>query len=223
MDIVAVVVAGAEHFGVGLVHCGLLGKFLMEHLQRCLFGAVEQPAEQAEHEDVAAFQNGFYVHAAVGQRGLGHRRYGHFHHLSRDSQLLDGVVGLEQRLLEPFGLEGVDVNDDYSALFEKLVALLQGGGIHGYQHVAFVAGGVHAVAYAHLKSAHAAERPLRGAYLCGIVGEGRDGVAETGRNVSENVAGQLHAVAGVAGEPDGHLVEVLNSPGGLIRSVHIVF
>ena len=77
----AVVIAGVDDFGVGFVDCGFLGEFFLEMVFCAFERAVKQPADQTECKDVAAFQHGFVVETAVGQRGFGHRRYGHFEHL----------------------------------------------------------------------------------------------------------------------------------------------
>ena len=218
--VVAVVVAGAEHLGVGFVDGRFLCEFFAEHLAGALLGAVEEPAEQSQSEYIAAFEHRLEVHPLVGQSRFGHRRDGHLDHLGRDSQFLDGVVGGEFGFAQALGAEGVDVDDDDAAGLEEAVALLEGGRIHGHEHVAGVAGSVHAVAHAHLETADAAERALRGTDFSRIVGESRDGIAQTGRNVGENVAGKLHAVAGVARKAHGHFLELAHAPGGLICVVH---
>ena len=58
-----------------------------------------------------------------------------------------------------------------------------------------------------LEGRHAGQGAGRGPDLGREVGEGGQVVAEQGRRGGEPVAGQLHAVAGVAGEPDDDAVE----------------
>lgn len=220
MHIVAEIVAGTEHFGICLVDGGFLGELFVQHFQGVLFRTVEKPAEKSEREDVAAFQHGLDVHVRVGQGSLCHGCDRHFNHLCRDAEFLDGVVGLEQGFFQAIGLEGVDVDDDHTAGLEEFVALLECGRIHGYQHIAFIARSVYAGAYADLETAHAAQRTLRGADFRGIIGECGNGVAHTGRYICEDVAGKLHAVAGVAGEADCHFLEGTDPAFGMCCVVH---
>ena len=85
--------------------------------------------------------------------------------------------------------------------------LLEGGGIHGHEHVAGVAGGVYVFADAHLEAADAAERALRSTDFGGIVRECGHAAAECRRHICEDITGQLHAVAGVAGEADDYFIK----------------
>ncbi len=198
MYIVSVIITGTEHLGIGLVNRRFFREFVLQHLAGTFFRAVEQPAEQPESEDVATLQNGLVIHTAVGQSSLGHGRYRHFHNLGRDAKLLDWVVGGELGLFQAILLERVDVYDNHPARFQELVALLQCCGIHRHKHVALVARGVHTRTHAHLETAHAAERTLRGADFSRIVGERGNRVPKPRRNIGENVAGELHPVAGIA-------------------------
>ena len=63
-----------------------------------------------------------------------------------------------------------------------------------------------------LEGRHPGQRAGRGPDLGREVGEGGQVVAEQGRRGGEAVAGELHAVARVAGEPDDDAVEQV---GGL--------
>ena len=65
------------------------------------------------------------------------------------------------------------------------------------------------------------QRPGRGADLGGEVGQGGQVVAEHGGLGGEPVAGQLHAVAGVAGEPDDDAIE-LDDLFGHDRDAYVV-
>ena len=62
----------------------------------------------------------------------------------------------------------------------------------------------------HLETRDTCQGALRGADVCGIVGECGDTVTHGGRHRGENVAGELHSVAAVAGEADYHLLQFLN-------------
>ena len=73
-----------------------------------------------------------------------------------------------------------------------------------------------------LEAGDAGQGAGRGADLGGEVGEGADVVAEEGRGVGELRAGELHAVAGVAGEADGDGFDLFDlarmSVGGAIET-----
>ena len=64
-----------------------------------------------------------------------------------------------------------------------------------------------------LEGRDAGQRALRGADLGREVREGREVVAEDRGLLGEPVAGELHAVAGVAGDPDDDPVELLDVLG----------
>ena len=205
--VVAIVVAGLDDFDVGVGHSGLFGEFVAQEVLGGGKGTVEEPADEAESKDVAALEHALVVHARVGQGGLGHRGDGHLEHLAGDAQLGEGVVGDIEGFFH-IGLgERVDVDDDYAAGLEEADVLLEGRGVHGDEHVAAVAGGVDTLAHADLEARDAGQRPLRGAYFGGIVREGRNLVADAGRDIGEDVAGQLHAVAGVTRKSHDNFVE----------------
>ena len=54
VNIVSVVVAAANHLGIGFVDFGFLFKLALQIAQRCAHGQVEQPAHQAQRKHVAA-------------------------------------------------------------------------------------------------------------------------------------------------------------------------
>ena len=56
----------------------------------------------------------------------------------------------------------------------------------------------------------------RGADFRRIVGKGADVIPKQGRRRGELRAGQLHAVAGVAGEADGDALQFLDRWGGML-------
>lgn len=198
--VVAVVEAGLKDQSVGLVDCGLLGEFVLEVTEGRFERTVEEPADKAEGEDVAAFKHALVVQPCLGQSGAGHGGDGHFDDLGLDAEFLEGLVGSEKSFPEVSFLEGVDVDDDYAAGLEEAEVLLEGRGIHGHEDVALVAGSVHTGAYAHLKARYAAERALRGADFRGIVGKCGDEIAQPCGYVCEDVSCELHSVAGVTRE-----------------------
>ena len=72
-----------------------------------------------------------------------------------------------------------------------------------------------------LEGADARQGPRRRADLGGEVGQRRQVVAEARRLAGEPVAGQLHAVAGVAGEPDDDAVELDDALHEAARSAEL--
>ena len=63
MNIVAVVVSGADNLGIGLSHCWFLGEFLLYHSHGTLNRTVKKPADESKCEDIAAFQHSLRIHA----------------------------------------------------------------------------------------------------------------------------------------------------------------
>ena len=95
------------------------------------------------------------------------------------------------------------VGDDQPAIAERVGVHLQRGRVHRDQHVGLVARGVDGGrAEVDLEGADPEGRALRRADFRREIGEGRQVVSgERGRK-RELAAGQLHAVAAVAGEAD---------------------
>ena len=112
-------------------------------------------------------------------------------------------IGRVARLAQVAAIEGVLVEDQRAALLEVAQVRLERRRVHGDQRVDRVAGRVDVVGReAELKTADAGERAGGGANFGRKVGQRADVVAEHGRRVGELRAGQLHAVAAVAAEPD---------------------
>ena len=110
--------------------------------------------------------------------------------------------------------EVVRVEDQRRALGHVGEIRLQCGGIHCDEDVRTVAGSEDVVVgEVHLEAADAGERALRSADLGGEVREGRQVVAEHGGFLGEPVTGELHAVAGVAGDADDDAIELLDVLG----------
>ena len=199
MGVGGVVEAGVHHLDVALGNERLLVELLAQESLDKAQVAVEQPADYAQGKHVAALEHALVVHAAVGQAGLNHLRHRAGHHaVGVDAHLAEVVVGGKLGLLKVFRAEAVGVDDDRGLRLCKAILCLQGGGIHGHKHVALVARGVDtARSDVHLKTRHARERALRGAYVGRVVGKRGYAVAHSGRHRGEDVAGQLHAVAGI--------------------------
>jgi hypothetical protein len=110
------------------------------------------------------------------------------------------VVGLLEVLL----VELVGVDDEGAAVFEVGEVDLEGGRVHGDEDAGLVAGRADVAAgEVELEAGDAGQAAGGRANLGREVGQGRDVVADDGRGVRKLRAGELHAVAGVAGEADG--------------------
>src|SRR3712207_9398857 len=65
--VVAVIVARVDHLNVVVGYLWLLGELVAEEVLDETEVSVEQPAHDTEGKHVAAFEDGFVVHAAVGE------------------------------------------------------------------------------------------------------------------------------------------------------------
>ena len=221
----AEVIAGLEGQRVGRGDLRLLAEFLADVLQRRLQRPPVQPVHQTQR---------VHVLAPVGVLGaeprlLGRRRV-HFVDrdlddaiLARQAAVFDRV-GLVARFLEVLGREGVLVDDDDPAIPYRLDVGPQRGRVHRDQRVHLVARGENVGAgKVDLVARDAGQRAGGGADFGGEVGQRADVVADQGRGVGELCPGQLHPVAGVPGESDGHrgkgmnrlvLLPIGSRPGG---------
>ena len=117
-------------------------------------------------------------------------------------------------LLQVAVVEGVAVHDQRAAVRQVPDVLAERRGIHRDEHVRRVAGREDVVVgVVDLEAGHARERARRRTDLGREVGKRREVVPEERGLAREAAAGQLHAVAGVAGEPDDHVVELLDGLG----------
>jgi hypothetical protein len=123
-------------------------------------------------------------------------------------------IRLVAGLLEVALGEGVGVHDQGAAARQVAEVRLQRRRVHGHEHVRGVARGEDVVVgEVDLEAGHARERARGRADLRREVGQRREVVPEHGRLAREAAAGQLHAVARVAGEPDHDVVELLDGLG----------
>ena len=124
-------------------------------------------------------------------------------------------VGVVADLVEVALVERVGVDEHRRARRQLGQVGLQRRRVHRHEHVRRVARRDDVVVGdVHLERRHAGDGAGRRTDLGREVRHRRQVVAEHGADVGEAVAGELHAVAGVAGEPDDDLVEVV----GLERS-----
>ena len=206
----AEVVAGPEGAGVGLDHLRLGGEALGDPLEGRVDGPGVEPADQAEREEVLG---------ALGVAGLDAGLLADLLGDGGHRDLVDGVgaeravgqrVGLVARLGQAALVEGVAVDDEHRALGHQVDVGLEGRRVHRHQHVRRVAGGQDVVVRdVDLEGRHAAQGAGRGPDLGREVGEGGQVVAQQGAARGEAVAGELHAVARVAGEAHDDLVQLL--------------
>ena len=114
-------------------------------------------------------------------------------------------IGVVFRLLEVALGEGAGIGDDQPARLERGEVHLQRSGVHRHEHVGRVARGVDfAAAEIDLERGNAEQRALRRADFRGEIGEGGQVVPRERGRQRELPTGQLHAVAGVAGEAHDH-------------------
>ena len=183
---------------------GLALELLLDPALGDLGGAPVQPRQDPEREQVLGA-------AGVAGRGVldlldgARRQRGHrdpVHAVALERSVLERV-GLVSGLLEVALRERVLVDDDRRAAVELREVGLQRRRVHRHQHVRRVAGGQDvARGEVDLERRDARERPGRGADLGREVRQRREVVAEHRGRVGEAAAGELHAVAGVAGEAD---------------------
>lgn len=115
--------------------------------------------------------------------------------------------------------ELVGVGDDGGAAREILQVGLERGGVHRDQHVGLIAGGEDVViGDLDLERRDTGQRALRRPDLGGKVRLGGQVVAERGGLVGEAIAGQLHPVPGVPGEPNDDLFQFRCADITLVRN-----
>ena len=141
--------------------------------------------------------------------------------ISKTRELLERAVG--QRVRRVAGLvqvllgERVAVDDQRAAGRQVDDVGLERRRVHRDEDVGLVARRVDVVrAEADLEAGDAGQGARRSADLGREVGQRADVVAEDGGGAGELRAGQLHAVAGVAGEPDRDPIELLEL--GVVRA-----
>ena len=171
-------------------------------------GRVYIQRDETEREEVLRPFGVAWLHAEFDARLLGDRRHRHLEHpVAGDRAVVERVRGV-LGLLEVALVERVLVDDQRAADLEAVQVGLECGRVHRDEHVRLVAGGGDVVVGdLHLEGGHPVDGALWRADLGREVGEGGQVVAERGAHRGEAVAGQLHAVTGVAGESDHESVE----------------
>ena len=213
----AEVPAGLEGRDVGVPDVGRLG----EACRQEPFGGADrttvEPGQQAEGEHVLGPAGILAAQPEAldrldGQRGQVDRMH---------------AVALERTVLERVGLvaglgevacgEVMGVDDERAARAEIAEVGAQRSRVHRHENVGSVAGSQDVVVgEVQLERRDPRQGARRGANLGREVGESGEVVAEGCRLLGESVAGELHAVPGVAGEADDHSVELLDLFGHCI-------
>ncbi len=185
------VVARLQGANVAFHDGGLLGELLVDPVDGHFQRPVEHPEGQAQGKEVLR------TVLVLGRQPLDVLQRLTVQRSQRD---LDDLVLLERAVFEWVDLiarlaqialgEGVGVDDDRAVGLHIGQARLEGGRVHGHQHLGRVAGGQNvAVGKVDLEAADAGQRARRGADLGREVGHGADVVAENGRRVGELRAG----------------------------------
>ena len=218
----AVGVTGVERAAVGLGDVRQAAEAIFDPVERRLEVAVVEPVDQSEREEVLG-----PLGVLVGEAEIVDRRY----RGRRDRRFNDAVAverAVAERIAGVVGLlqvargEGVLVDDQQTALGQGGEVRLERGGVHRHERVGFVAGGENLVlGERDLEAGDAGQRTGGRADFGGEVGQRREVVAEDRGGVGEAVAGQLHAVAGVAREADRDAIPFLNRRADAARTVRL--
>ena len=206
-----VVVSGLDGDFVGFGHGRiLLGEFRIQIVEGILLGTVEHPEADAQRKHVLALGDGLVVQTGLLEGFAGHGRdVGYDDVVLVEIELCQRVKGFETGLLEVLFGDRVAVDDDRGTGLEPFAVGLQGGGIHGHQHVAIVTGVEFAVvSEVDLEAGDAGHRTLRGADFGRIVGKGRGSVTEQRRGIGKERTRELHAVARISGESNDHVLQL---------------
>ena len=170
---------------------------------------VVHPGQQAEREHVLRPLGLLLAEAGVLERVGRHAGQRHADQLPALQRAVLERVGRVADLRQVPRGELVGVGDEQTAAGQVGDVGLERGRVHHDQDVGGVARRHDVVVgEVQLEGADARQRARRRPDLGGEVGQRRQVVAEARRLAGEPVAGQLHAVAGVAGQPDDDAVEL---------------
>ena len=221
----AEVVTGVEGRDVRLEDLLPAAELALEPVERDVDGAVVHPRHEPEREHVLRALGLLLADTDALDRPHRDRR----HRDAVDLVAVEGAVGrgigLVAGLLQVALGEGVLVEDDRAAAGDGRQIRLQRRGVHRHEDVGVVTRRRDvARGELDLEGGDAVHGAGRGADLGREVRQGREVVTEDRGRVREAVAGQLHAVAGVPGEPDDDVVAFLDGlghssgSGSLLRS-----
>ncbi len=207
----AVRVPGLERGDVGVADVGLAREFAGQEVEGALLGTAVQPGEQAQREHVLGARG---ILAAQPERG--HRGHGQpgqvegVHLVAVEGAVLQRVGGVADLGQVAIGEVG-GVGQDHRPPGQVVQVRLQGGRVHHDQDVRTIAGGADVeVGEVHLEAGDAGDGSRGCPDLGREVRQGGEVVAQLSGVGGEPVAGQLHAVPGVAGETDDDPIDAAN-------------
>ena len=204
-------VARVEGDPVRLRDLGPLPELALDELERRLGRAAVEPRHEAEREEVLRALRLARRHLGALDRLDGHGRERDGHEVVVAERPVLERARRVAGLLEVAVAERVGVDDQRAAARQVLEVRLQRRRVHRHEHVGLVARREDVVVgEVHLEAGDAGQRAGRRADLGGEVREGGEVVADERRLGREAVAGQLHTVAGIAGEPDDDVIELLD-------------
>ena len=203
--------SGLEGGDVGIANLRLGGELAGQELLGGAERTPVQPGQQPQGEHVLG-SFGVLAAQAEGLDG-GHGQTGEVQ--------LDDLVGLQgavvtrilgvSDLLQVLRGELGGIKDDEAAAAKIAEVGGQGSRVHGHQDVGLVAwGGDVVIGEMHLEARDAGDGALGSTNLGREVRQGGDVIAMDGGLSGEAVTGQLHAVAGIAGESNDDSVEGLD-------------
>ncbi|GBD42502.1 hypothetical protein HRbin39_01896 [bacterium HR39] len=206
-------VAGAQRGEIGLQHVRPVAEAPARPLLDGREVAVEHPEDQPEGEEVLGAQPLAHAEPGLGRgllRELGDVDPDHPVGIER---AVGARVALEAGLAQMALGEAAGIQDDDGAGLEKRQVHFQRRRIEGHQHVGPVTHGADAAAAeVDLVGGDAVGGARRRADLGGIVGISLETVARERGGEGEEVAGELDAVAGIAGEAHHRRLEFQHLP-----------
>ena len=170
-----------------------------------------EPRDEPEGEEVLGPVGITRLHAERQGGLLGERGHRHLDHLVARQAAVGERVGGRPGLGQAALVEGVGVDDEHAAALQAPQIGHERGRVHGHEDVARVTGrGDVVVGDVHLEARHAHDGARRRADLGREVGQRAQVVAEGSAHGGEPIARELHAVAGVPGEPDDDAIQELS-------------
>ena len=205
------------------ISCSLPRNFRSNPPQGGLQRPAVHPVEDAQGEEVLAAVNlaGGQARVLEGLGGEPADVQGD-DPVSVEAPVVEGALGVAGHL-EVLGDEAAGVQHQGAAGLHVAEVPLEGGGVHGHQHVEVVTGGEDLGAgEVELEPGDPSQGPGRRPDLGRVVGESGQVVADQGTGVGELGPGELHPIAGITGETDDYRVQgfdffVAGGPRGRCR------
>ncbi len=206
---------GLERGEVGVAHLRAGRELLLDPLERRVDRPGVHPRDQAEGEEVLRPLGVARLDPELLAGFEREARHRYLHDVVRGERPVVERVGVVADLGEVALVERVRVDEDGGARRQLGQVGLERRGVHGHEDVGGVARRDDVVVGdVHLEGRDTGDGARRRPDLRRVVRHGRQVVAEHRADVGEAVAGELHAVAGVAGEPDDDFFQAF----GLERS-----